>query len=70
MATPMGFEPTTSAVTGRRSSLLNYGAIKWAVLVRAQEPILSGGLSSKLDFIETFIGKILLLWDAGDRTGA
>ena len=27
MATPMGFEPTTSCVTGKRSSLLNYGAI-------------------------------------------
>ena len=27
MATSMGFEPTTSAVTGRRSNQLNYEAI-------------------------------------------
>ena len=27
LATPMGHDPTTSAVTGRRSSQLNYGAI-------------------------------------------
>ena len=27
MATPTGFEPVTSCVTGKRSSLLNYGAI-------------------------------------------
>ena len=27
MATPAGFEPATSCVTGKRSSLLNYGAI-------------------------------------------
>ena len=26
MATPTGFEPVTSAVTGQRSSHLNYGA--------------------------------------------
>ena len=26
MATPTGFEPVTSAVTGQRSSQLNYGA--------------------------------------------
>ena len=28
MATPTGFEPVTSCVTGKRSSRLNYGAIK------------------------------------------
>ena len=27
MATPKGLEPSTSCVTGRRSTLLNYGAI-------------------------------------------
>lgn len=27
LATPMGLEPVTSGVTGRRSTLLNYGAI-------------------------------------------
>ena len=31
MATPMGFEPTTSSVTGWHSNHLNYGAILDAV---------------------------------------
>ena len=32
VATPMGLEPTISAVTGRRDNQLRYGAIKMEVL--------------------------------------
>ena len=69
MATPTGLEPVTSGVTGRRSNQLNYGAILGAVSVHAQEPILSGGLSSELDLANTIIGKILLFRVMAASTG-
>ena len=38
MATPKGLEPSTSAVTGRRSNQLNYGA-KCVVGTTGLEPV-------------------------------
>ena len=38
MATWMGLEPTTSAVTGRHSNQLNYQAINKALRLSEQSP--------------------------------
>ena len=58
---PMGgIEPPTYDLWGRRSNQLSYTGIKWAVSVHAREPNQMIGLSSKLDFIDTIISKILL----------
>ena len=57
MATWMGFEPTTSAVTGRHSNQLNYQAID-TPLRRFEEPPRSGvikNINSNEDFPKMII---------------
>ena len=57
MATWMGFEPTTSAVTGRHSNQLNYQAIN-TPLRRIEEPPRSGvkyDITSNEDFPKMII---------------
>ena len=56
MATRMGLEPTTSAVTGRRSNQLSYQAISSFLrgLLSATETIIAEGKM----FVNTFLKKM------------